>query len=299
MELVKIKGNTYYIPSSTNIGVYKYKNKNCMIIDTGISNTSGRKIDELINQNALHVKYIANTHCHCDHAGGNGYFLNTYPGCEVYGSERTKLYLENPELLPSMFFAAPVKISSLSSLVTPSKVQNVMEEGINKINDEKINVLDTNGHCPGQIALITPEKVCFTGDAVFSREILEKYKVPNITDIDAFLKSIDKLCEADADYYVLSHADKVYEKEEFLEVAKYNKDMINSTIKDMLDMMSQPQTREGLCESIFVLNDIKMTLSEYHLINTTVGACINHLYTNGEIDYSMEDGKLYYYAKEK
>ena len=34
MELTKIKGSTYYINAPTNIGIYVFKNKNCLIIDT-------------------------------------------------------------------------------------------------------------------------------------------------------------------------------------------------------------------------------------------------------------------------
>ena len=48
MELAKIKGNTYYVQSGTNIGVISFKNKNCMLIDTGINNTSARKLDALV-----------------------------------------------------------------------------------------------------------------------------------------------------------------------------------------------------------------------------------------------------------
>jgi glyoxylase-like metal-dependent hydrolase (beta-lactamase superfamily II) len=45
MELEKIKGGTYYCPGNTNIGVYAFKNKNCLLIDTGINNTYARRLD--------------------------------------------------------------------------------------------------------------------------------------------------------------------------------------------------------------------------------------------------------------
>ena len=41
MELNKVNGNTYYIDNPTNIGVYLYKNKYCMMVDTGIDNGVG------------------------------------------------------------------------------------------------------------------------------------------------------------------------------------------------------------------------------------------------------------------
>ncbi|EET85572.1 zinc-dependent hydrolase [Clostridium carboxidivorans P7] len=39
MSLDKIKGNTYYINSVTNSGIFVFKNKNCLIIDTGSNNS--------------------------------------------------------------------------------------------------------------------------------------------------------------------------------------------------------------------------------------------------------------------
>lgn len=53
MELTKIKGNTFYINAPTNIGVFSYKNKNCLLIDTGINNTAARKIDNVLAENRL------------------------------------------------------------------------------------------------------------------------------------------------------------------------------------------------------------------------------------------------------
>jgi hypothetical protein len=91
MELIKIKGNTYYIQAGTNIGVISFKNKNCLLVDTAINNTAARKIDTIISENSLHAKYIINTHSHEDHCGGNNYFKDTYPGTYVYASEIEKI----------------------------------------------------------------------------------------------------------------------------------------------------------------------------------------------------------------
>ena len=51
MKLEKINGNTYYINAPTNIGVYTYKNKNCMLIDTGSTHSQGKKIDLILEEN--------------------------------------------------------------------------------------------------------------------------------------------------------------------------------------------------------------------------------------------------------
>jgi hypothetical protein len=35
MELKKINGNSYYIPGPTNIGLFQFKDKYSLLIDTG------------------------------------------------------------------------------------------------------------------------------------------------------------------------------------------------------------------------------------------------------------------------
>ena len=69
----KTEGRTYYISSATNVGVYRYRNGLCTLIDTGLDNTTGRKITQVLENNNLKVKYIVNTHAHPDHFGANNF----------------------------------------------------------------------------------------------------------------------------------------------------------------------------------------------------------------------------------
>jgi glyoxylase-like metal-dependent hydrolase (beta-lactamase superfamily II) len=95
MELNKINGSTYYMDNPTNVGVYAFKNKYCMLVDTGINNTLAGKFDELLNKNGLKPKYIVNTHNHSDHSGANLYFKEHYPGTIFYTSKYESIFIEN------------------------------------------------------------------------------------------------------------------------------------------------------------------------------------------------------------
>jgi len=294
--LEKINGNTYFIPGVTNIGVYSYKNKNCMLIDTGINNTKARKVDEELQGASLHAKYIINTHAHSDHGGGNKFFTDTYPGCEVYASEETALYLKHPDLYSTMLYSSPNSIKYLKSMVSPSKVDFTLKEGINKINDEKFEVLSTPGHCPGHIAIITPDRVCFLGDSIFSSMILEKYMLPSLLDIESQLSTLEKLSHIDADYFVVAHAQDVYSKEGLLELIDENKKAIELYEAQIIELLNQPYTKEGIVESIIILNDMETDFKEYHIVYSTISAYLNYLYTRDKIKYSIEDGRLYYFV---
>ena len=80
MQLTKINGNTYYLPGPTNIGLFQFKDKYTLLIDSGDNNQQARKIAEVIQAHGLNIRFVANTHHHPDHAGGNLFFQEHYPG---------------------------------------------------------------------------------------------------------------------------------------------------------------------------------------------------------------------------
>lgn len=296
MELNKIKGNTYYIDSPTNIGVYAFKNKFCLLIDSGLNNSSAKKIDETLKNNNLHPKYIINTHGHLDHCGGNHYFKENYSGTLVYTSRKEKVYMENPELLSVIAFSSnPTK--KLSQNIKPFEVDFILDYGINKINEEKFEILQMSGHSQEHIAIITPEKVCFLGDSIFSYETLEKYPLPFLFDIDATIETLNRAKDIDADYFLISHGKSVLSREEFLDLIDKNLYNIERHIKTIIELLDQPYTREDILENILILNDISVGMKKYLVDLSSVSAFLSYLYDKNLIDCSIQDGKLYYFKK--
>ncbi|KGN02128.1 hydrolase [Clostridium novyi A str. 4570] len=292
MELNKIKGNTYFIDGPTNIGVYAFKNKFCILIDSGLDNSAARKIDDILKENKLHPKYIINTHSHIDHCGGNNYFKDTYTGTLTYTSEKEKLYLENPKLFPTVLFSAsPIKklFDNKKTIV----VDEVLNYGTNKINDEKFEIISLKGHSEEHIGIITPEKVCFLGDSLFSYETLEKYSFPFLFNIEDALNTLNTIKELDADFFVLGHGTKMLTKDEIVPLVDANIENIQKYIDSILEIVDQPSTIEDILENILILNDISVGLRNYFLNLSSTSAFVSYLYNEGLIDLSVENGKLY------
>lgn len=299
MELNKINGNTYYIDNTTNVGVYLFKNKYCMLVDTGINNTVAGKFDEVLDKSGIKPKYIVNTHNHPDHSGANIYFREHHPGCVFYSSQDEKMFIENDYLFSlSIYGTNPIKeLKKRNAKSRGVEVDYVLEYGINKINDEKFEVISLKGHSIEQIGIATPDKVCFLGDSLFSDNIMKKYSFPLYYDVEEQLQTIELIKSLQYDYYVLSHDNRVYDKNEISVLADKNTDNIKRYTDDITELLNQPLTREELLEQICILDNMNLEFRSYYLCLSSAGAFIAYLYNKDLLDYEVENGKLYYYMK--
>lgn len=297
MQLSKINGNTYYIAAPTNIGLFQFKDKYTLLIDSGDNNQQARKISEIIQDNNLNCKYIINTHNHIDHAGGNLFFQDHYPGSLFYASGDEKMFLENGYLFPMYLYGGnPLNELSRHFLKNKKlKVDEVLVPGTFKLNDERFEIISLPGHAREQIGVGTRDRVCFLGDALFSREIIAKYSFPFLFDIQAQLDSYNTVSELDYDFFVLGHSDQIYNSAEIKDLVQFNRDNLEYYLDLVRDLLAQPHTREELLEEIFILAELQLDFKEYYFSLSTTGAIITYLYDKGELNYQLETGKLYYY----
>lgn len=297
MNLVKIRGNTYYIPNNTNIGVYTYKNKNCLLIDTGINNNAARKIENILLSNNLHPKYIINTHSHLDHSGGNNYFTKNYPGCITYASAKERVLLENNELFPYIQYGA-FATKSIARSNNPIKVDYTLKYGVEKLDDEKFETIPLKGHSLEQVGIITSDNICFLGDSLFSPSILKKYSLPFLYNVEETLNTFNYIREIDADIFVISHSEKLHSKDEINDLVDLNIKWVNNIIEDFLIILEQAHTREELLQTIIILNEIgDIDFNQYHLYFSSTSAFLTYLTNKGHLEYYIENGKVYYYKR--
>ncbi|MGL5694924.1 MAG: MBL fold metallo-hydrolase, partial [Peptostreptococcaceae bacterium] len=64
MNLINIKGNTYYAKGGTNTGIYLFENKTALMIDPGLSGMRPKRIVDELEKNNIKLEYIINTHEH-------------------------------------------------------------------------------------------------------------------------------------------------------------------------------------------------------------------------------------------
>jgi glyoxylase-like metal-dependent hydrolase (beta-lactamase superfamily II) len=143
-------------------------------------------------------KTVINTHCHFDHVGGNGYFLNA--SVAMHEADAPVLEKGDAELSKAEFFDGKLK---------PKKVDQKLKDGQKlKIGKREFEVMHTPGHSPGSICLYCKkEKLLISGDTLFSDGV-GRTDIPG-GDPAALEKSLDRLGKLAVDKILPGHGDPV------------------------------------------------------------------------------------------
>jgi hypothetical protein len=294
---VKINGNSYYIPAPANIGVFQFKDKYALLVDCGDNKQQARRIDEIIKEQKLSVKYIVNTHNHIDHCGGNGYFQERSPGLEILTSATEKQFIEDNHLFSNLLYGgqAPHELRRHFSKNPALTVTDTLVPGTCRINDEKFEIHSLPGHSPGQIGLATRDRVCYLGDASsVQRNCANTVCRFCLTSPPNWRPT--NLSRLEYDHFVLGHAETVYDQPQLLQLVDLNRSLLLESIELAREILSQPKTREELLEEISILRDLPLDFKEYYFSLSTVSAIITYLYDQKQLVYQVENGKLYYYT---
>ena len=188
MKILNIKGKTSYIArNGALIGLYFITESQVLMIDSGVK--PDEEMLDFLRGQKLDIKAVLCTHMHPDHVANNQALHRDF-GAQIYMTE---------EPFRFKWEGYPY------SIICPGKQEFYGVE---------IEAVTAYGHSPGQLALITPDNVCFVGDAVISQPLLAQSKLPYIEDVEQAIISMEKLRGLNCDYFVAAH-EAVLKPEEF------------------------------------------------------------------------------------
>ena len=215
MKKEHIAGRTSAIDiDGTCTGIYHLTENEIVMIDSG--RTYSPELFAWLNRNRLRVKAIIHTHLHIDHIG-NTYELVTKYGAEAFASD-TEIRLMDyhySDTLPDVTANAdggPVRIvyhEEESAASGDGENTALYGDGKNRAHSTQkeavFQTVFTPGHSIGHQMVITPDDVCFLGDAIMSEKILRASKMPFHMDTIESLNSIEIIRNTDYRVYVASH----------------------------------------------------------------------------------------------
>lgn len=321
----RIQGSTSYLAlEHSNVGLYVHKKKG-VLIDSGYTETDAQWIGDLLESSVIRLEAILLTHAHPDVSGGAAYLKKRF-NCKVYVSAAQRSALENPKRSNyiSMVQAAVDKekeeekempsvegetvavetapeVKTRKSVVVP---QPCRADGILSANKpfvmstgQAFSVVDLSGHVMGQCGIVSPDKVFFIADALYTFDELSEKPIPHLESVEQFQKSLDVLLETPYSYFVPSHGSPM----EFSisnEVLFHQRqlDMIAEAIVLHLQM---PHTKEELVALLFATFQIEETIPNFYMMSATIMSFLNTLKRKGVITIIHEDGKTRWFVKQK
>ncbi len=288
MEIRHLAGETSYFPGRVNVGVYR-KGQNIWIIDSGLDDDAGRKAARWTEGEKLTLRRIVTTHSNADHCGGNA-FLRKRTGCSAAATKIESVIIEQPFLEPLLLWSARPfgEISNKFLQSKPSEVDLVIGNS-GPFDESGLEAVPLPGHFIDMIGVRTPDDVLFTADALFSEELISRYSMMFVLDVEAALATLDFLEKTEARWFVPSHAQPA---EDIGPLVQANRRALLRVSELVLERCIEPASREEILKTLSDRFTLSMSVTEYVLNHAVVGAHLTWLRGRGLLFPVVSEGRL-------
>lgn len=256
MQLTNVKGNTWVWEGPQLVGVYRISDKTCLLLDPG-STKLRSGVEEALSAAGLTPVGVVCTHMHYDHHETSKYFRQTY-GAQVCLPQLEADIVRSEESLKNHLFNFTMgmirTVPRLQNLVCP--VDRVIGLGETEIDfcGVKLGIVRTPGHSPDHICVVTPDNVCFAGDALMTEDVLKDAMVPFVFDMADDLKSKEILAGLTCDAYIFCHRGVVWGS--VAELARKNADHIRGQLAACAALVKEPMTYSQFYAAVVTAMDL-------------------------------------------
>jgi len=281
-ELCKAGENSYYLECPAKIGICLTGKEEVCLIDSGNDKDAGKKVRQILEHNGWSLKKILNTHSHADHIGGNHY-LQGQTGCKIYAPGMEKDFINHPIMEPTFLYGGypPKDLKHKFLMAQESEAELLTQE----ILPEGMSILDIPGHSYDMAGFRTSDDVVFLADCLSSKDTLEKYQISFLTDVAAYLSTLEMVKTLKAKLFIPAHAAAA---EDIVPLAQLNIDKVNEIAEQILHLCQEPRSFEMILQMLFQSYGLTMNFEQYVLVGSTVRSYLAWLKDTGKIDVSFE-----------
>jgi len=245
MKLTQVKGNTWVIEANELIPIYILPDKSCVIIDTGLSKER-EELEQTILDAGLKPAAVLCSHAHVDHCTNNEYFQKKY---------NIPVALSAPE---TGMASSILNLKCYRLLVSPDVAEQEMRDMVHtpdiiipykdctlELAGAEFGIIITPGHSSGHICVVTPDNVCYAGDAIMSREMLQA-KLPYALSIQHAMNSGQRLREIGCDFFIMAHKG-ICRGEEIGQLIEDNHALILQRAAEIRALIDRPMDFSHIC----------------------------------------------------
>lgn len=288
-ELVQAGPGTYYINCPSKIGIIKLGDADVCLIDSGSDKDAGRKVRQILDKEGWRLHAIINTHSNADHIGGNRY-LQQQSGCRIYACGMEAAFTRSPILEPSFLYGGyPFKELRHKFLMAQgSDVCDISEmESDPALKD--LELISLPGHFFQMMGVRTRDDAVFLADCLCSGITLEKYHIPFIYDVAAYLETLDMVADMKASIFIPAHAGAT---DSIRELAMYNKQTVLDIAEYLLSLCTDPMTFEAILKCVFDHFDLVMTFEQHVLVGSTIRSFLSWLKDAGRLNACVAENRI-------
>ncbi len=285
-ELIQLTEHSYYIESPAKIGLVTLNAQDVVLIDSGNDKDAGKKVKRHLDANGWQLKAIFNTHSHADHIGGNRY-LQAQTGCAVYATDTESAFTRHPVLEPTFLYGSnpPPELRHKFLMAEPSDAARLTAD----ILPDGMQLLPLAGHSFDMVGFRTVDDVVYLADCLSSTVTLNKYKLSFLTDVAAYLDTLETVKTMRAAWFVPAHAAAT---EDIVPLAQQNIDCVHAIGDHITALCTTPHTTEDLLAQLFSGFKLTMTFEQHALIGSTLKAYLTWLKNTGRIAGEITDNRL-------
>ena len=289
-KLHHLKGDTYYIDSPTNVGVYKLGTRDCILIDTCYAGSITEKLLSTLSYYSLNVKSILHTHAHVDHFGSDPTIQNKY-NCTIGAPSAENIFIEQPELTTLLITnASPLSALNSNFPMDASRVDIVYKEDTVTVEDVTITLLDLKGHSINHTGIMTPDDVIFSGDAFLDQKELSQVKMLYNYDIGRAIKSMNFLSDTNHSIYVPSHGKP---SSSIKETIWYNLSFLEEKSQQLLKLLkNEPLSMEEILRILILEYGVTEQVRQYYIAQACIFSHISYLENMGLLKIILDGGVI-------
>ena len=291
-ELIQVTEQSYYIQSPAKIGLFRLNDTEVCLIDSGNDKDAGRKVRQILDSHNWKLTAIYNTHSNADHIGGNKY-LQAQTGCKIYAPGMECDFTRHPVLEPSFLYGGyPFReLRHKFLLAQESDAQELRPEFLPK----GFEMIELPGHFLDMTGFRTPDGVVYLADCLSGKETLDKYQIGFLYDVEAYLRTLEKVKNMEARFFIPAHAEAA---ENISELAQYNIDKVKEAARKILSLCREPKPFEEILQGLFTDYSLTMNFEQYALIGSTLRSYLAWLKDAGRVSAGFEKNMLLWKCEE-
>lgn len=291
MKLTQVLGRTWVLEGSGMMGLYRMNDHHCILLDSG-EQFEREELAATLDAAGLTPVGVLTSHIHVDHAVNNGWLRQRY-GCQIAVSAGEAYMCSSTLALKTYLYCySPGTLArTRKDLMCPVDCTVPQVNGVFSFCGVDFTVIPTPGHSIGHLCFITPDNVCYVGDAAFSGTTLSA-KLPYGLCLAMMMDSAQALKGLNCAAYIVSHRGVHREIDDLVDGTC---DLIRRRAEEIRRLVTRPMTREEIWQAVIGHFSLYSTHA-FHaaLLERNFQSFLDYLVDQGGLNQTAQRGLVLY-----